>query len=291
MLRRLIGEHVELRLELQPDLGRVLADPGQMEQVITNLAVNARDAMPTGGILTVRTANVDARDVPSQGPESLPLVGALVELSVRDDGIGMDERTLGRLFEPFFTTKELGRGTGLGLATVYGIVRQSGGHIRVSSRPQRGSTFTVYLPRAEGESARAPELPLWLEQPRAAGTVLVVEDEESVRRLASRVLRARGYRVLEARDGAEALAQAREHEGALDLVVTDVIMPGIGGPALIERLLRVAPDLKVLYITGYSEDAIRQQGSLPAGGALLEKPFTAHQLADRVRAVLGGSET
>jgi two-component system cell cycle sensor histidine kinase/response regulator CckA len=291
MLRRVIGEHVELRLELQPELGRVLADPGQLEQVITNLAVNARDAMPSGGTLTIRTANLDAADVPGQSPESMPLVGPLVELSVRDDGIGMDERTLARLFEPFFTTKELGRGTGLGLATVYGIVRQSGGHIRVNSRLHHGSTFTVYLPRTESRGERMEELPPWMEQPRAAGTVLVVEDEVSVRRLACRVLRARGYRVLEASDAGEALRLVRQHEGSLDLVLTDIIMPGLSGPALVERLLPATPDLKVLYITGYSEEAIRQHGVLPAGGALLEKPFTAHQLAERVRMALARAET
>jgi two-component system cell cycle sensor histidine kinase/response regulator CckA len=221
----------------------------------------------------------------------MPLVGPLVELAVRDDGVGMDERTLARLFEPFFTTKELGRGTGLGLATVYGIVRQSGGHIRVNSRLHHGSTFSVYLPRVEGTGERDDEFPGWIDRPRAAGTVLVVEDEVSVRRLACRVLRARGYRVLEASDGREALRLLRQHEGSPDLVLTDIIMPGLSGPALVERLLRDAPDMKVLYITGYSEEAIRQQDVLPAGGALLEKPFTAHQLAERVRAALARTET
>jgi PAS domain S-box-containing protein len=291
MLRRVIGEHVELRLELQPELGRVLADPGQLEQVITNLAVNARDAMPSGGTLTIRTADVDAAEVPGQSPESMPLMGPLVELTVRDDGVGMDERTLARLFEPFFTTKELGRGTGLGLATVYGIVRQSGGHIRVNSRLHHGSTFTVYLPRVEGSGERLEDLPGWSDQPRAAGTVLVVEDEVSVRRLACRVLRARGYRVLEASDGREALRLLHQSEASLDLILTDIIMPGLSGPALVERLLLEEPDVKVLYITGYSEEAIRQQGVLPAGGALLEKPFTAHQLAERVRGMLAKTET
>jgi CheY-like chemotaxis protein len=291
MLRRVIGEHVALRVELQPQLGRVLADPGQLEQVITNLAVNARDAMPSGGTLLIRTADVDPADVPGQSPESVPLVDPLVELSVRDDGVGMDERTLARLFEPFFTTKELGRGTGLGLATVYGIVRQSGGHIRVNSRLHHGSTFAVYLPRVEGRGERIEEPPEWTDQPRAAGTVLVVEDDLSVRRLACRVLRARGYRVLEAGDGDEALELVHGREGALDLVITDIIMPGLSGPALVERLLPEASDLRVLYITGYSEEAIRQQGVLPAGGALLEKPFTAHQLAERVRGVLAKTET
>jgi CheY-like chemotaxis protein len=281
---------VELRLDLQPDVGRVLADPGQLEQVITNLAVNARDAMPSGGTLTIRTVAVDASDVPVQSTESMPLMGPLVELSVRDDGIGMDERTLAHLFEPFFTTKELGRGTGLGLATVYGIIRQSGGHIRVSSRPHHGSTFSVYLPSVEGTLESRQDSSPWSDQPGAQGSVLVVEDEDTVRRLACRVLRAKGYRVLEAREGAEALSLLRQHEGPVDLLITDIIMPGLGGPALVERLRPGAPDLKVLYITGYSEEAIRLEGMLPAGGALLEKPFTAHELAERVRETLARTE-
>jgi two-component system cell cycle sensor histidine kinase/response regulator CckA len=291
MLRRIIGEHVELRLQLQPGLGRVLADPGQLEQVITNLAVNARDAMPSGGTLTIRTADVDATQVPPRTPEPTPMLGPLVELSVTDDGVGMDERTQSRLFEPFFTTKELGRGTGLGLATVYGIVRQSGGHIRVSSRLHHGSTFTVYLPRAAGRAEDAAESPAWTEQPGGAGTVLVVEDEETVRRLACRVLRTKGYRVIEAEDPAAALRLMREHEGPIHLLVTDIVMPGMTGPALVERLIADRPELKVLYITGYAEEAIERQGTLPAGGALLEKPFTARQLADRVRAALSDPET
>jgi two-component system, cell cycle sensor histidine kinase and response regulator CckA len=174
---------------------------------------------------------------------------------------------------------------------VYGIVRQSGGHIRVNSRLHHGSTFTVYFPRVEGPGERFEELPGWIDQPRAAGTVLVVEDELAVRRLASRVLRARGYRVLEASNGADALRLVDRHGGPLDLVLTDIIMPGLSGPALVERLLHGEPDLKVLYITGYSEEAIREHGLLPAGGALLEKPFTAHQLAERVHAALARTET
>ncbi len=290
MLRRIIGEHVELRLDLEPGLGRVLADPGQMEQVITNLAVNARDAMPTGGTLTIRTANVDPDDVPLPSPESSPLLGPQVALSVNDDGVGMDERTQARLFEPFFTTKELGRGTGLGLATVYGIVRQSGGHIRVSTRLLHGSTFTVYLPRAEGVPETSHDSGIAVEVPKGSGTVLVVEDEDTVRRLASRVLREHGYRVLEAPDPAAALRVAREEGRPVDLLVTDIVMPGMSGPALAERLLAAWGDLKVLYITGYAEEAIERQGMLPAGGALLEKPFTAQQLAHHVRQALAGAE-
>ena len=291
MLRRIIGEHVELRLQLQPGLGRVLADPGQLEQVITNLAVNARDAMPTGGTLTIRTANVEAGEVPASSPESSPLLGPLVELSVGDDGVGMDERTLAHLFEPFFTTKGLGRGTGLGLATVYGIVRQSGGHIRVGTRLRHGSTFTIYLPMAEGTPELGVEVGGWSDMPRGAGTILVVEDEDAVRYLACRVLQGNGYRVLEAGDPAAALRIVRDERQPVDLLVTDIVMPGMSGPALTERLVAVWPDLKVLYITGYAEEAIERQGALPAGGALLEKPFTSQQLADRVRQALANAET
>jgi two-component system, cell cycle sensor histidine kinase and response regulator CckA len=291
MLRRIIGEHVELRLQLEPGLGRVLADPGQLEQVITNLAVNGRDAMPSGGTLTIRTASVDAADVPPSSPESSPLLGPLVELSVCDNGVGMDERTQARLFEPFFTTKELGRGTGLGLATVYGIVRQSGGHIRVATRLHHGSTFTIYLPMAEGTPEPDVEAGGWGEMARGTGTILVVEDEDAVRYLACRVLRGNGYRVLEAGDPAAALRIVRDEGQSVDLLVTDIVMPGMSGPALVERLVAGWPDLKVLYITGYAEEAIERQGALPAGGALLEKPFTAQQLADSVRQALAIAET
>jgi PAS domain S-box-containing protein len=289
MLRRLIGEHVELELRLEPGLGRVLADPGQLEQVITNLAVNARDAMPSGGTLTVRTANVEAEDVPPSTPESSPLLGSLVELSVSDVGTGMDERTLAHLFEPFFTTKGLGRGTGLGLATVYGIVRQSGGHIRVKTRLNQGSTFTIYLPRAEGaleDPIPAPPA----ESPRGTGVILVVEDEDTVRRLACRVLRANGYQVIEAADPGTALRLAREQASPADLLLTDIVMPGMSGPVLAERLVARWPELKVLYMSGYADEAIERQGTLPVGGALLEKPFTARQLADRVRQALSKAE-
>jgi PAS domain S-box-containing protein len=290
MLRRIIGEHVELQLRLEPRLGRVLADPNQLEQVITNLAVNARDAMAGGGTLMIRTANVDADDVPLADPEATPLLGPLVELSVSDTGAGMDERTQGRLFEPFFTTKELGRGTGLGLATVYGIVRQSGGHIRVATRLLEGSTFTVYLPRVEGDAETGAEAGIAGEIPRGAGTILVVEDEQAVRQLTCRVLREHGYQVLEAESPARAIELVRERRTRIDLLVTDVVMPRMSGPALAERLVAGCPRLKVLYITGYAEEAIQRQGALPAGGALLEKPFTSQQLADHVRRALATAE-
>jgi two-component system cell cycle sensor histidine kinase/response regulator CckA len=289
MLRRVIGEHVELRLDLDPGLGLVLADPGQMEQVITNLAVNGRDAMSSGGCLTIRTLTLDGSHVPRTGPDDGDLLGPHVALVVSDNGVGMDERTRARLFEPFFTTKELGRGTGLGLATVYGIVRQSGGHIRVHTRLHEGSTFTVYLPRAEGPPHAEDESAGAAEEPGGAGSVLVVEDEEAVRTLVCRVLRAKGYRVLEAASADLALAILGGTTGSIDLLLTDVVMPGMSGPVLAQRLLSRHPSLRVLYISGYAEEAVERQGALPAGGDLLEKPFTADQLARRVRAAMAGS--
>jgi two-component system, cell cycle sensor histidine kinase and response regulator CckA len=246
--------------------------------------------MPSGGTLTIRTANVKAAEVPAASPESTPLLGPLVELSVSDDGVGMDEQTQARLFEPFFTTKELGRGTGLGLATVYGIVRQSGGHIRVATQLHHGSTFTIYLPMAEGGAEPEREVKGSGDMARGVGTILVVEDEDAVRYLACRVLRGNGYRVLETGNPADALRIARA-EGPIDLLVSDIVMPGISGPALAERLVAGYPDLKVLYITGYAEEAIQRQGMLPAGGGLLEKPFTARQLADSVRQALAMPES
>ena len=288
MLRRVIGEHVELRLDLDPLLGPVLADPGQMEQVITNLAVNGRDAMPAGGTLTIRTANLDGALVPRSGPEEGELLGPHVALAVTDTGVGMDDRTRARLFEPFFTTKELGRGTGLGLATVYGIVRQSGGHIRVHTRLHEGSTFTIYLPRAEGPSEAGDDGSGQTEEPGGAGTVLVVEDEEAVRTLACRVLRAKGYRVIEAASADLAVAILGGSTEPIDLLLTDVVMPGMSGPTLAQRLVAQHPSLRVLYMSGYAEAAIERQGALPAGGELLEKPFTADQLARRVRAAMAG---
>jgi len=286
LLRRVIGEHVELRLDLDPALGPILADPGQLEQVITNLAVNGRDAMPGGGILTIRTGNLDDGPVSGGGPEG-ELLGPHVVLAVSDTGVGMDERTRARLFEPFFTTKEMGRGTGLGLATVYGIVRQSGGQIRVHTQPNQGTTFTVYLPRAEGVPA-AGETAAAVEAPGGAGTVLVVEDEESVRSLACRVLRGKGYRVIEAASAEVALALLGADPGHIDLLLTDVVMPGISGPVLAQRLIQRYPRLRVLYMSGYAEEAIERRGTLPAGGELLEKPFTGDQLARRVRQAISG---
>ena len=286
MLRRVVGERIELQLHLDPSLGDVTADPGQLEQVIANLGVNARDAMPAGGTLTLTTANVSAVGLGTLASEG-PLGGPLVALSVSDTGVGMDDHVLAHLFEPFFTTKELGRGTGLGLATVYGIVRQSGGQVQVASRPGEGSTFTVYLPRAEsaadrGAGAAVAEAPV----PGGSETVLVVEDEEAVRHLVCRALRAKGYRILEAPHAEAALVLAAATSGPIDLLVTDLVMPGIGGLMLAERLSSSRPDMQVLFITGYAPEAVDRHGELAAAGALLEKPFSADQLARKVRDVL-----
>jgi len=273
MLRRLIGEDIKLETLLAPELGAVRVDAGQMEQVLVNLAVNARDAMPEGGRLTIKTDNVDAG-------------GSQVLLHVSDSGVGMDEEVQAHLFEPFFTTKPRGKGSGLGLATVYGIVRQSGGHIAVDSAPGRGATFRVYLPRVE-----APLDPT--DRPRpvtapAAGseTILLVEDEHLVRLLARKVLERAGYRVLVAAGGAEALELAERYAGPIHLLLTDVVMPGMNGRALMRRLAPLRPDLRVLYMSGYADEAVAQHGVLDPGTAFLQKPFTPGGLADKVRGVL-----
>ncbi|MGH7321738.1 MAG: GAF domain-containing protein [Candidatus Rokuibacteriota bacterium] len=285
MLRRLIGEHIDLVLHLEPALGRVKADPGQLEQVILNLAVNARDAMLQGGRLTISTADVelDAMFV-RQNPGAQP--GSFVRLSVSDTGIGMDSGTQAHLFEPFFTTKGVGQGTGLGLATVYGIVKQSGGYIAVESTPGHGTTFTIYLPRVEG-----PEAPLGAETPASAvvrgwETVLLVEDEAQVRDLGREILEMHGYTVLEAPHGARALQLSQQHGGPIHLMVTDVVMPHMSGRDLAERLMPLRPEMKVLYVSGYTDDAIVHQSMLDPGTPFLQKPFTPEALGQRVRELL-----
>jgi len=288
MLRRVVGERIALRLDLDQGLGHVTADPGQLEQVIANLGVNARDAMPDGGTLTIATANVNAPGV-AGAEDALPPGGPLVALTVSDTGTGMDEHVLAHLFEPFFTTKELGRGTGLGLATVYGIVRQSGGQIQVASRPGEGSTFTVYFPRVEADPRAASTTALPEPSPGGTETVLVVEDEAAVRHLCCRVLRAKGYRVLEAPHAEAALALVAAMAEPIHLLVTDMVMPGMGGPALAAQLVATRPTLRVLYITGYALEAIEQGGDVAGADGLLQKPFSADQLARTVRELLGAT--
>jgi hypothetical protein len=285
MLRRLIGEDIELTTRLEPDLGRVRADPGQVEQVLMNLAVNARDAMGRGGTLAVETHNADLDETYArQHPPTRP--GPYVRLTVSDTGEGMDRDTLARVFEPFFTTKEQGKGTGLGLATAYGIVKQSGGYIWVYSEMGHGSAFKVYLPRVESEAAPARPAAAAAEAPRGSETILLVEDESGVRALARDVLEARGYRVLEGRGGREALQICERYGADIHLLLTDVVMPGMSGRALAEQLVLQRPGVKVLYMSGYTEDAIARHGVLEAGLAYLQKPFTIDSLTRKVREVL-----
>ena len=285
MLRGLVGEHVELVTLPAPDLWAVRADRGQIEQVIVNLAVNARDAMPDGGKLTVETANVliDASYVHSH-VEMTP--GAYVLLAVSDTGIGIDEATQVRLFEPFFTTKEHGKGTGLGLATTYGIVKQSGGFIWVYSELGRGSSFKVYLPRVAETAEPFVLAARSVTDDAGSETLLVVEDDEAGRTYARRVLEARGYRVLVAGNGDKALAAAAAHEGSIDLLVTDVIMPGMSGATLAERLVASRPGLRVLFASGYTENTIVRHGILETDVAFLAKPYSPDALARKVREVL-----
>jgi signal transduction histidine kinase len=281
MLERLLGEHFSLDLRMADTPSTVLMDPTQLEQVLVNMAVNARDAMPAGGTLTISTAPVDGG---AEGgvpwPEQLPR-GDYVRIGVRDTGIGMDDATRERIFEPFFTTKEQGRGTGLGLATCYGIVSQAGGAITVDTGPGRGTEFQIYLPRASGapEDGEGPSF-----APSRGGdeTVLVVEDDLSVRALAVRVLRGLGYQTLEARDPRDAETVAAGHPGAIDLLLTDVVMPGGDGRMLAQRLRAQRPHLRVLFMSGYAGQA----GLGASGHPFIDKPFTAGELGPRVRAVL-----
>jgi PAS domain S-box-containing protein len=284
MLRRLIGEHIALVAVPAPDLGRVRADPNQIEQVIVNLAVNARDAMPDGGKLTVETANVDMDETFAQAHlGSVP--GSYAMLAVTDTGTGMDAGVRAHLFEPFFTTKEVGKGTGLGLATVYGIVKQSGGYISVYSEPGKGTSFKIYLPRIATPASTAPS-PQKGGAARGSETVLVVEDEPAVLTLSRRALEAQGYVVLAASDAAAALRVVERHGGTIHLLLTDVVMPGLSGPELADRLAAQRPGIRVLYMSGYPGDAVVQHGTLPSGSAFLQKPFSPDGLARKVRDVL-----
>lgn len=285
MLRRLIGEDVQLRTALAPGLGAVRADPGQLEQVIMNLTVNARDAMPRGGKVTIETANANLDDVYAAAHTPVA-AGPYVMLAVSDTGTGMTPDVKAHLFEPFFTTKEQGKGTGLGLATVYGIVKQSDGYVWVYSEPGQGTTFKIYLPRVAPDVARTSSQPESPVASRGSETILVAEDEDAVRRLTRRVLETQGYTVLAAANGPDALRLAHTHPGPIHLLLTDVVMPNMSGRELAELVVSARPETKVLYLSGYTDDAVIRHGVLEPGIAFLQKPFTLQSLAHKLREVL-----
>jgi PAS domain S-box-containing protein len=285
MLPRLLGEDVAVTTSLSRDLGMVKADQGQIEQVIMNLAVNARDAMPVGGTLKIETANVELDQAYAwQHPGAKP--GRYIKLAVTDTGTGIDPDTLTHIFEPFFTTKEVGKGTGLGLATVYGVVKQSGGYIWVESEPGHGASFQIFLPRVEEPAAEIAATTPAGETVGGSERILLVEDSEALRKLTQSFLESHGFRVLIAQDGAEALLVEAQHPGKIDLLLTDVVMPGMNGRALAEKLLPRQPGLRVLYISGYTDSFVARHGVLEEGTALLHKPFTEEVLIKRVREVL-----
>jgi len=285
MLQRVIGEDIDLLTILSPGLASVKADPGQIEQVLMNLVVNARDAMPAGGRLTIETADV-VLDTDYARTHVAVNPGRYVMLAVSDNGCGMDAETQARIFEPFFTTKELGKGTGLGLSTVYGIVKQSGGHIEVYSEPGRGTTFRIYLPRIE-EAAEAVEPGKAREQlPRGSETILLVEDEAGVRTLAKTILQTHGYTVLDAAQGKDAFLLSGQHEGLIHLMVTDMVMPEMSGREVADRLKPLRPNMKVLFMSGFTDKAMVHHEELDQGMAFLQKPFTPQTLARKVREVL-----
>ncbi|HKS80740.1 MAG TPA: PAS domain S-box protein [Candidatus Acidoferrales bacterium] len=288
ILRRLIGEDVELLTSSESDLWLVKADRSQIEQVVMNLAVNARDAMPQGGRLTIEACNVELDESFGHAPAMLAR-GKYVLLAVTDNGIGMDAETQAHIFEPFYTTKEKGKGTGLGLATVYGIVKQSGGYIWVYSEPGHGTTFKIYLPRIEEESGTSPAREGRSDThslPKGCETVLLVEDEKGVRELAREYLQMLGYKVIDAEAGHTALELASMHAGSIDLLMTDVVMPGISGRELAQRVLQVRPGIKILYMSGYTDQAVVHHGILEDDAILLQKPFTLATLASKLREIL-----
>jgi CheY-like chemotaxis protein len=284
MLGRLIGEDIKLTFRPAPDLGSVLADPGQIDQVLMNLAVNARDAMPQGGKLTIETSNVDLSE-DDAGAHLGVKPGRYVMLAVSDTGVGMDQALQTRIFEPFFTTKEKGKGTGLGLSTVFGIVHQSQGHIWVYSEPGHGTSFKMFLPRTD-EAIVPIEPEEELSTLSGTETILLVEDEEQIRTVVHSLLRGFGYKILEAKNGGEALLIAEKHPARIDLLLTDVVMPYMGGAELAKRLSAARPEMKVLCMSGYTDEAVLQHGIIEAGLAFLQKPITPEKLGRKIRLVL-----
>jgi two-component system cell cycle sensor histidine kinase/response regulator CckA len=287
MLSRLIGEDIEIETRLAPDLGRVMADSGQIDQVIVNLAVNARDAMPDGGRLLIETANVEVGNGDQAVDEfQVTRPGSYSLLKVSDTGTGMNEATRARIFEPFFTTKEAGKGTGLGLPTVYGIIKQSDGYIWVDSEPGRGASFRIYLPRVTSADRTEPRRGPMADMPRGMETVLIVEDDETVRAIAARTLRRQGYVVLEARDGDAAIALASSYPESIDLLLCDAIMPGMGGAEVVREMLAIRPGLTAVYMSGYTSDEVVRSGIVAETVAFIQKPFSPGELAASVRKAL-----
>jgi nitrogen-specific signal transduction histidine kinase/CheY-like chemotaxis protein len=284
MLRRLVGERIKVAVDCEPALRQVRADPGEIGRAIMNLSLNARDAMPEGGTLTIETANVTLTEVDVPNKELAP--GRYVMMAVRDTGVGIDAEVRAHIFEPFFTTKDTGKGTGLGLATVLGIVEQSGGAIRCESEPGRGTTFAIFLPAvAEAVDKGAHPAGFLAKAPKGSEVILLVEDEDAVRKLARMILEASGYVVLEARNGREGLALCEAHAGPIDLLVSDVVMPELGGRELAEGALKLRPGMKVMFMSGHTQDVILKEG-VQKGTAFLQKPFTAVEIAQKVRETL-----
>jgi len=287
MLRRLITEDIEFVADLTPSCWNIEVDPAQLEQVIINLVVNAHDAMPQGGRLVIRTENVAWAQL-AEARRQMMSPGDYLSLSVSDNGVGMNDDVRSRIFEPFFTTKGIGRGTGLGLSTVHGIVEQSGGRIFVTSRPGQGSTFEIYVPKANKEIGSSSEITATSEN-KGSETILVAEDDPEVRAFTHRVLKDAGYRVIEARDGAEGLELSDRHGREVHLVITDVVMPFLSGPELAQCLSHSLPRVKLLYISGYADEALHRHGVLPTNIPMLRKPFTPRELRQTVRHLLDGT--
>lgn len=289
MLVRLLGEDIELTTHFAQPLDAIEMDEGQFEQILMNLAVNARDAMPLGGKLTIETANVELDAEYRTHHAELSDSTRFVMVAVSDTGHGIDETVKAHLFEPFFTTKDKGKGTGLGLATIYGVVKQAGGSVDVSTEVGCGTTFKIYLPSVVGHAAAEEVESANTETPGGHETILLVEDEVIVRRLAIRVLSRLGYEVLHAKDGASAISLVERHAGPIHLLLTDVVMPGMSGPEMVEKIVKLRPEILVLYTSGYSENAISRHGVLNAGISFLPKPYVPHILATRIRQVLEGT--
>jgi two-component system cell cycle sensor histidine kinase/response regulator CckA len=290
MMSRLLGEDVELITKLDPAVGWVVADPGQVDQVLMNLVVNARDAMPSGGVVGIKTANHVAEGPTALGTAIMP-PGDYVRIEVADTGTGMSKEIQSKIFDPFFTTKPVGQGTGLGLATVYGIVKQSGGFITVESEVGKGTRFYIYLPRRKLEASDAPVVeaaPVVARDVTGQDTILLVEDEEAVRSFAARALRMRGYNVLEAGGGEEALEIVKQQGDKIDLVITDVVMPNMDGPTMVRHVKLLKPDMEVIFMSGYAEEAFRRNDQTSENIHFLPKPFGLKQLAAKVKEVLAG---